>query len=48
MLTALSAAERKRDAVMIVMIVADGLGAGERGCQGCTYYTHVMGFFDCW
>jgi hypothetical protein len=37
--TALSAAERKRDAVMIV---ADGLGAGERGCQGCTYYTNVL------
>lgn len=42
MVTALSAAERKLDAVMIVMIVADGLGAGERGCQGCTDYTNVL------
>ena len=42
MVTALSAAERKPDAVMIVMIVADGLGAGERGCQVCTYYTNVL------
>ena len=42
MVTALSAAERKPDAVIIVIIVADGLGYGERGCQGCTYYTNVL------
>jgi len=45
MVTALSAAERKPDAFMIV---ADGLGAGERGCQGFAYYTNVIGFFECW
>ena len=39
MVTALSAAERKPDAVIIV---ADGLGYGERGCQGFTYYTNVL------
>jgi hypothetical protein len=45
MVTALSAAERKPDAFMIV---ADGLGAGERGCQGFADYTNVIGFFECW